>query len=83
MPEAIRDVVDLLSQIETDSSVPKNIRIRIKNAMNLLEEEDKKVLAVKADKAIEELDSIADDYNLPTYTRTQIWHIVSLLESSK
>lgn len=83
MPEAIRDVVDLLGQIEIDSSVPKNIRIRVKNAMDFLEEKGGRTVAVRADKALEELDSIADDSNLPTYTRTQIWHIVSLLERHK
>lgn len=82
MSQAIQDVIDLLGQIENDVTVPKNIRLRIKNAMNVLEEKGK-TSAVKADRAIEELDFISDDSNLPTYTRTQIWHIVSLLESSK
>jgi len=71
-----------LNQIESDFTVPKNIRIKIKNAIVTLGEENK-ALAVKANKAIEELDSISDDSNLPVYTRTQIWHIVSLLETSK
>lgn len=82
MSQTIQDVVELLNQIESDVTVPKNIRIRIKNAVNVLEGQGK-TSAVKADKAIEELDFISDDSNLPTYTRTQIWHIVSLLESSK
>ena len=83
MADQIKDVVELLGQIEQDFSVPKNIRVRIKNAMDVLELDDGKAMAVKADKAIEELDSVSDDSNMPAYTRTQIWHIVSLLESSK
>ncbi len=82
MFDDIRDVVELLEQIHNDSSVPKNIGTRIRNAINTLEEEGKPS-AVKSDKAIEELDFMSDDSNMPTYTRTQIWHIVSLLESSK
>ena len=82
MSQTTLDVVDLLGQIENDDSVPKNIRIRVRNAINILEGQGK-ASAVKFDKAIEELDFISDDTNLPTYTRTQIWHIVSLLESSK
>lgn len=82
MSQTVQDVIDLLGQIESDATVPKNIRTRIKNAMNILEEKGK-ASAVKSDKAIEELDFISDDLNLPAYTRTQIWHIVSLLESSK
>ncbi|MDP2909326.1 MAG: UPF0147 family protein [Nanoarchaeota archaeon] len=82
MSEAITDVVELLGQIENDSSVPKNIRLKIRNAINVLEEEGK-TTAVKANKAVEELDFVSNDSNLPVYTRTQIWHIVSLLESGK
>ncbi|MBL7100678.1 MAG: UPF0147 family protein [Nanoarchaeota archaeon] len=83
MPEAIQDVVELLAQIETDFSVPKNIRIRVRNAIDVLEDDSGSLLAVKADKALEELEAVSNDSNLPTYTRTQIWHIVSLLESNK
>ena len=83
MSEAIQDVVDLLGQIENDFSVPKNIRIRVRNAIDVLEEKEGKSSSVKADKAIEELGSVTDDSNLPSYTRTQIWHILSLLEANK
>lgn len=82
MFQTTQDVMELLGQIENDVTVPKNIRTRIRNAINILGEKGK-TSAVKSDKAIEELDFISDDSNLPAYTRTQIWHIVSLLESSK
>lgn len=79
----VQDIIGLLAQIEQDFTVPKNIRVRVKGAMDILSDPNKKVMAVKASKALEELDVIADDTNLPAYTRTQVWHIVSLLESSK
>lgn len=79
----MQNVVDLLCQIENDFSVPRNIRVRIRNAINVLEDDSGKSSLVKADKAIEELDFVTDDSNLPTYTRTQIWHILSLLETNK
>ena len=31
------------------------------------------------DKALQELDEISDDPNIPSFTRTQIWNIVSIL----
>ena len=83
MSEAMQDVVELLAQIENDFSVPKNIRLRVRGAINTLETKDDTLLAIKADKALEELEAVSDDSNIPTYTRTQIWHIVSLLESNK
>ncbi len=83
MSDMIENATFLLQQIEEDHSVPKNIRIRVKNAIDVLGAENGKDLAVKADQAIEELDSISDDTNLPPYTRTQIWQILTLLESNK
>jgi len=38
-------------------------------------------LALKANKVIEQLDFISEDSNLPSYTRTQISQLVSLLAS--
>ena len=82
MPEEIKNVIALLCQIEEDRSVPKNIRCRIKSAINVLSE-DGKLMGVKASKALEELEAASGETNLPAYTRTQIWQVVSLLESTK
>lgn len=82
MSQTIINAIDLLGEIEQDSTVPKNIRIRVKSAMDVLGEKDSNA-AVKADKAIEELDIISEDSNMPMYTRTQIYQVVSLLESSE
>ncbi|MEM4245514.1 MAG: UPF0147 family protein [Candidatus Nanoarchaeia archaeon] len=81
MTEMMQDVIQLLCQIEEDYSVPKNIRCRIKTAIDVLSE-DGTLPGVKASKAIEELEAASDETNLPTYTRTQIWQVVSLLEST-
>lgn len=80
MPE-IQEVIELLSQIEEDRSVPKNIRYRIKTAIDVLSQ-DGTLPGVRASKALEELEAASDETNLPTYTRTQIWQVVSLLESA-
>ncbi len=81
MTEMIEDVIQILCQIEEDYSVPKNIRSRIKTAIDVLSE-DGVLPGVKASKAIDELEAASDETNLPTYTRTQIWQVVSLLEST-
>ena len=39
--------------------------------------------AVRAAQAINILDDISQDSNMPAYTRTRIWNIVSLLEVVK
>ena len=78
----IIEVVALLNQIEDDFTVPKNIRSKIKIMIKFLNEEECD-LALKIDKSLQELDEISDDPNVPSYTRTQIWSVVSLLESDK
>ena len=77
--EKIVEIIEVLTQIEADFAVPKNIRTKIKNAIVALKEEEL-TMAVKIDKSLQELDSLDEDPNIPAYTRTQIWNVVSLLE---
>ena len=72
--------MDGLTQIEGDDNLSKSIKIKVKSAMDSLNNKEK-VLNLRIDRSLEELESIADDPNLPDYTRMQIWSIVSLLES--
>jgi len=75
----IKEIVSLLTQMETDSAIPKNIKIKIQKAISSLNENEINI-SVKADRTLQELDDISEDPNIPTYTRMQIWNIVSLLE---
>lgn len=74
------NVIDLLSEIQKDYTVPKNVRIKVKNATTFLEEYEKSI-AVRVDKSLQELDEISNDPNIPSYIRTQIWNAVSILET--
>lgn len=80
MEERLKQAIVIIEQILEDRTVPKNIRDRAeKSKINLL---DKKVeLSVSISKAIQLLDEISEDSNMPVYTRTQVWNIVTLLES--
>lgn len=78
--EKIISIVTELIQIESDISVPKNVRTHIKNAIFALQENSSKV-EIKIDKALEELGDADTDPNIPQYTRTKIWGVVSALES--
>ena len=78
--EAIQVIVEDLSSIEKDSTIPKNVRLRIKTAIDLLNTNDKN-LNLRIDKSIQELGDVADDPNVPPYTKMQIWSVVSQLES--
>lgn len=77
----MEDIISNLRIIEEDNTVPKNVRSKIKSAISALEDPNGKETKVKIDKALQELDDLSDDPNLPSYTRTQIWNVVSTLES--
>ena len=78
MGSEVQEAIKILEELESDSSVPRNVRNRIKNTIESLKE--KTDLKIRVNKALYELDEIADDPNLEAYTRTQIWNIASLLE---
>lgn len=76
----LQSCVGLLDEIINDESVPKKIRSTCENTKKvLLKDGDVKV---RIDTAIQNLDLLADNAQVPTYTRTLIWNIVSLLEST-
>lgn len=70
----------LLEEISSDRSVPKNIRTAVDQAKADLNNE-KDELDVRVNSAISILDEVANDPNIPIYTRTHIWNIVSMLET--
>jgi uncharacterized protein (UPF0147 family) len=78
---ALESAIQVLSVIEQDNSVPKKVRTTIKEAITSLQEPDGKSHEVKIDQVLQQLGDLSDDPNLPPYTRTQIWNVVSVLES--
>jgi hypothetical protein len=78
--EQLSEVIELLSNLESDNLIPKNIRFKIKSAHSLLLCEDQ-TLSIRVDKSIQELDDVADDPNVPIETKTQLWDLFSKLES--
>ena len=71
----------ILSELKEDVTVPKNVRLRIEKVVRFFNEE--KEMDIKVSKALNELEEIADDVNLQSYTRTQIWNVISALEKIK
>ena len=77
----IKEILDLLLQLEQDITIPRNIRTKIKTTLELLDENTD--IAIRVDKSLQELDEIVEDPNVPSYARTQIWNVMSLIESRK
>tara|TARA_Y100000310_G_C20692743_1_gene823412 strand:- start:1151 stop:1384 length:234 start_codon:yes stop_codon:yes gene_type:complete len=76
----MNELIAELLEINSDNGIPKNVRLKISDAILALQQEDKED-SIKANKALQKLDEISDDPNMPSYTRTQIWNVVSQLES--
>lgn len=72
---------ELLDEVSVDRTVPRNIRNMITEAKGHLSNK-KQDVAVRINSAISLLDDVSNDPNIPVYTRTQIWNIVSLLEAA-
>jgi hypothetical protein len=80
--QRIKQASSVLSLISEDSTTPRNIRRAAKEALDTLMASSQ-TQAVKAAQAISILDEISQDTNMPAYTRTRIWNIVSILEVIK
>ena len=76
--ESIREVTELMDEVISDSSVPRNIRAAVEEAKNKLNSKDE--VGVTASSAIYFLQDITNDINMPAHTRTEIWTIISALE---
>lgn len=80
--QRVQQAKAVLSLISEDRTTPRNIRRAAKEASEILELPEQ-TQAVRAAQAINILDDISQDPNMPPYTRTRIWNIVSLLEVIK
>ena len=80
--EEINQVIVALTDLIEDSSVPKNVKMKLQEILASLKPEniskDERSMAVN--KALHHLDEAANDANIETYTRTQLWNVASMLE---
>ncbi|MHC1598458.1 MAG: UPF0147 family protein [Candidatus Methanofastidiosia archaeon] len=80
MSDKIQNLIDYLQNyVVSDTMVPRNIRRAASNAVEQLRQKDVED-KVKAYSAIELLDEISNDPNMPMHTRTVIWEVLSELE---
>lgn len=70
-----------MDEIEEDTSIPRNIRKTISEAKKRLKTNEDETIKIGA--VVYSLEEIAEDINMPSHARTQIWTILSALESMK
>ena len=74
----LQSVIDALKELGEDTSVPKNIKARIQEIIAILNQKEES--SIKVNKSLHLLEEIAEDTNIKSYKRTQLWNVVSLLE---
>lgn len=79
--EDLKAIVEILGQIVEDRTVPRNIREVVERSSAALDGKGSRELKIST--AVSLLDEIINDPNMPMYTRTQIWNIVSMLEQAR
>ncbi len=77
--ERLQQIIDALTELSGDSTVPRNVKNQLARTIAVLSSDEER--RIKVSKALEELDEVIDDPNMQPYTRTQLWNIVSLLET--
>ena len=77
-PEKIKEIIDTLSELQEDPTLPKNTNSKLQEVIDILNSDSES--SMKVNKAFNILEGIADNTNLQSYIRTQIWNITSMLE---
>jgi uncharacterized protein (UPF0147 family) len=77
--QKLNQAMTVLNRVAEDNTTPRNIRRTAKQANDLLIDESLSP-AARAANAIDLLDQISQDPNMPMYTRTRIWNAISVLE---
>ena len=79
--EEIGGIEPALEELRDDNTVPKNVRLKIEKVIEVLNNKMEK--SIKVSKVLNELEDVADDVNLQSYSRTQVWNVISVLEKIK
>ncbi len=76
----ISQIIELLHELSNDRKVPRNVRSVIDDARKELTGKEEN-LPTKINTTVSMLDEISNDPNIQSYTRTQLWNLVSMLEA--
>lgn len=81
MEQKVAEVIEMIDNVGGDTSVPKNIRRALSEAKERLKGADE--LSTRVSAAVYAIEAVSEDINMPMHARTQIWAILSALESIK
>jgi len=78
MNELVQQAIDTLEFLSSESDVSKRFKEKTNGVISILQSSQD----LSVEKALHELEEL-NGYEAPSYHRTQLWDVISLLESSK
>ena len=78
----MENIVEHIQMMQEEKEMPKNIKAKLTHIVSILKNEDEE-LSLKIDKAISEIEDIAEDVNIQSEVRMDLFNITSLLESTR
>ena len=79
MSSQMLEIVEFMREISEDNTLPRNVRQKIGVVIELLT--DNGDTSMMINKAMNELEDLVEDRNLQAYSRTQLYNVISQLES--
>ena len=76
---SLNEILNTMEEMINDPMIPRNIKRAVTEAKTRLKGEGD--LKVKVSGAIYVIQSVSDDINIPAHARTQLWALLSELES--
>ncbi len=80
MVKEFEEVFFAIDEILEDVTVPRNVKKKLAETKELLQKEDVAV-SIRINQALNKLEELSEETNINPFTRTQIWNVVSMLES--
>jgi uncharacterized protein (UPF0147 family) len=75
----LSSAVDNIKEISEDITLPRNVKHKLEIITEILENSGD--ISMRISKAIHELEDLVEEKNLQAYSRTQLFNIISILES--
>lgn len=76
---SIENALIKINELKEDTMTPKGLKDKLDEIIEILKNKEEDT--IKINKALDVLDNISSENNVQPYIRTQIWNIVSILES--
>ena len=73
------DIIDLIKELIEDDNVTKNLKVKLGKIITILSSDED--LSIKLNKASHELDELASNSDLDSFTRTQLMGVIGALET--